>query len=151
MDENIANGLIMGLMDDDVPPALSNRSREALRAPVTLSFFSRARLRTKLRCRRLPSLACSRPLEDVVVVVVVVFVDGGIANKSKRRLFFFSFSCLNQICVFCFLKDLIECTKVSEFFCQFLSCCQFSPPPDQTMHLLSIFFFVFVKELVVAC
>jgi hypothetical protein len=95
MDENIANGLIMGLMDDDVPPALSNRSREALRAPVTLSFFSRARLRTKLRCRRLPSLACSRPLEDVVVVVVVVFVDGGIANKSKRRLFFFSFSCLN--------------------------------------------------------
>ncbi|CAK9879385.1 unnamed protein product [Sphagnum jensenii] len=25
-------------MDDDVPPALSNRSREALRAPVTLSF-----------------------------------------------------------------------------------------------------------------
>lgn len=26
------------LMDDDVPPALSNRSREALRAPVPLSF-----------------------------------------------------------------------------------------------------------------
>jgi hypothetical protein len=50
-------------------------------------------VRTKLRYRRSPSLACSRPLEDVVAVAVVVVVDGGIANKSKRRLFFFSFSC----------------------------------------------------------
>jgi hypothetical protein len=141
------------LMDDDVPPpaALSNRSREALRAPVTLSFSAAHGCAQSFptdahRLSRAPGrwrMSSSSSSSSSTVV----------SPTNQRGDFSSSPSpAETRSASFPFSRIWLNAPRwVSEFFCQFFSCCQFSPPPDQTKHLLSIFIFILAKESVVAC